>query len=116
MLVFPAGGELPTETVLAHELAHIRRRDHWVAWLDLLVMGFHFWNPLYWVARRRMHLAAELACDSIVIDRYPGERRAYATALVDTLERSARARPPGSSRGRRTPSAWTRATSRRGCV
>jgi len=89
VLLFPADRELPSETVLAHEFAHIRRRDHWVAWLDLLVMGFHFWNPLYWIARRRMHLAAELACDSFVVERFPRQRKAYATALVDTVEHAA---------------------------
>jgi len=69
-------GELPDETVLAHELAHLRRFDHWTSWLELFAGALHFWNPLFWIARRRMHLAAELACDSWVVENLssaPGE-------------------------------------------
>src|SRR5262245_44982287 len=88
VLVLPAADGLPAPTVLAHELAHLRRRDHWTAWLELLVQGFHFWNPLFWIARRQLHRAAELACDGWVVERFPGERRAFAEALVDTAERA----------------------------
>jgi beta-lactamase regulating signal transducer with metallopeptidase domain len=88
VLVLPAADDLPAPTVLAHELAHLRRRDHWTAWLELLVQGFHFWNPLFWIARRQLHRAAELACDSWVVQRFPAERRAFAEALVDTAERA----------------------------
>jgi len=90
VLVLPEGGELPEETVLAHEFAHIRRFDHWTSWLELLAGAFHFWNPLFWLARRRLHLAAELACDSWVVEKFPADRRSYATALVEAVERSSR--------------------------
>lgn len=89
VLVLPAADELPEPTVLAHELAHLSRRDHWTAWLELLVQGFHFWNPLFWLARRRLHFAAELACDRCVVQRFPEKRRAFASALIDTAERAA---------------------------
>lgn len=90
VLVLPAVRGLPEPTVLAHELAHLRRRDHWTSWLELLVQAFHFWNPLFWLARRELHRAAELACDQWVVERFPAERRAFAAALVDTAERAAR--------------------------
>lgn len=90
VLVLPATGELPPATVLAHELAHLARRDHWTAWLELVVAGFHFWNPLFWLARRGLHRAAELDCDRVAVGRFPTERRAFATALVDTAERASR--------------------------
>lgn len=89
VLVLPAAGGRPEATVLAHELAHLARRDHWTAWFELLVQGFHFWNPLFWLARRNLHRAAELACDRWVIERFPDERRAFASALVATAERAA---------------------------
>jgi len=92
VLVLPDPEEaaaLPAPTVLAHEFAHLRRRDHWTAWLELLVQAFHFWNPLFWLARRRLHVCAELACDSWVVENFPSERRAFATALLDTAERAA---------------------------
>ncbi|NOT29343.1 MAG: M56 family metallopeptidase, partial [Planctomycetes bacterium] len=75
ILVLPAAEPLPAPTVLAHELAHLRRRDHWTAWLELLVQALHFWNPLFWFARRQLHRAAELACDQWVVARFPAERR-----------------------------------------
>jgi beta-lactamase regulating signal transducer with metallopeptidase domain len=88
VLVLPAEEGLPEPTVLAHELAHLARRDHWTAWLELVVQGFHFWNPLFWLARRALHRAAELACDEFAVERFPAERRAFAAALVDTAERA----------------------------
>jgi beta-lactamase regulating signal transducer with metallopeptidase domain len=88
VLVLPASDALPPATVVAHELAHLARRDHWTAWLELIVQGFHFWNPLFWLARRGLHRAAELDCDRFAVGRYPTERRAYAAALVDTAERA----------------------------
>jgi len=89
VLVLPASQGLPAPTVVAHELAHLRRRDHWTAWFELGVQALHFWNPLFWLARRQLHRAAELACDQWVVERFPRERRAFARALVDTAERSA---------------------------
>ncbi len=88
LLVLPAAEPLPAPTVLAHEFAHLRRRDHWTAWLELLVQGFHFWNPLFWLARRELHRAAELACDQWVVERFPAQRKAFAAALIDTAERA----------------------------
>jgi beta-lactamase regulating signal transducer with metallopeptidase domain len=90
VLVLPDGGR-PAPTVLAHEFAHLSRRDHWTAWLELVVAGFHFWNPLFWLARRRLRLCAELSCDRWVVERFPGERRAFAAALVDAAERASEA-------------------------
>ena len=55
VLVLPAGPG-PDRTVLAHELAHLTRRDHWTSWLELVVQAFHFWNPLFWLARRQLAL------------------------------------------------------------
>jgi tetratricopeptide (TPR) repeat protein len=88
VLVLPAAERLPDPTVLAHELAHLRRRDHWSAWFELVVQGLHFWNPLFWLARRNLHRAAELACDGWAVARFPAERRAFAGALVATAERA----------------------------
>jgi len=32
--------------VLAHELAHLRRRDHWVRWFEAAVTGLYWWHPV----------------------------------------------------------------------
>lgn len=72
--------------VIAHELAHLRRRDHWVAWLELAASCGWWWNPLFWYARRQLRETAELACDAWVVSLLPGGRRAYAQALIDVSE------------------------------
>jgi beta-lactamase regulating signal transducer with metallopeptidase domain len=83
LLVLPE--RAPDATVLAHELAHLRRRDHWTAWLELVALGLCWWNPLVWYARRRLQLFAELACDACVVAHFPARRTSYARALVDGL-------------------------------
>ncbi len=73
-------------SVIAHELAHLRRRDHWVGWLLLLAECLWWWNPLFWYVRRQLRLNAELACDAWVVWLLPGDRRAYAEALIEVTQ------------------------------
>ena len=40
--------------LLAHELAHLKRGDHWVRWLEAIVLGFYWWDPIAWLARREL--------------------------------------------------------------
>lgn len=86
VLVVPSNvSDLPA-SVLAHELIHFKRKDHWVIWLELAGLAMHWWNPLANRLRRRIQIAAELACDEQVLSYYPEDRHAYARALVETLE------------------------------
>ena len=85
--------------ILAHELAHLARRDHWVVRLELLVEAVWWWNPLFWHARRRLHEEAEIACDARVVRALPERRFAYAEALVDVCEHVARSAIPSPSLG-----------------
>jgi beta-lactamase regulating signal transducer with metallopeptidase domain len=85
--------------ILAHELAHLARRDHWVVRLELLVEAVWWWNPLFWHARRRLHDEAERACDARVVRSLPERRYAYAEALVDVCEHLARAAIPSPALG-----------------
>jgi Flp pilus assembly protein CpaB len=78
--------------VLVHELAHLRRRDHWVIWLEMVAACLWWWNPLFWYVRRRLRHSAELACDAWVVWALPEGRRAYAESLIDVVERSSRNR------------------------
>lgn len=78
------------EAVLIHELAHLRRRDHWVRWLEVVCGLLHWWNPLFWLARRQIRLNAELACDAWVMATKPEHRRTYAEALLQVCSRSMR--------------------------
>jgi beta-lactamase regulating signal transducer with metallopeptidase domain len=72
--------------VLFHEMAHLRRRDHWVRALECLIGAVYWWNPIVWWVRSRIHEEAENCCDSWVIWLLPRGRRAYAEALLRTRE------------------------------
>jgi len=75
--------------ILTHELAHLRRRDHWVRCLELLVAVTHWWNPLaHWV-RRRMHVAEEQACDAWVAWAFPTQAQQYAELLLQAASLAA---------------------------
>lgn len=69
--------------IVAHELAHLRRRDHWVARLLLLADCVWWWNPLFWLIRRELRHSAEWACDAWVVWALPEQRRAYAETLIE---------------------------------
>lgn len=73
------------ETLLLHELAHYRRRDHWVRLLELLATGVYWWNPLLWWLRREIRITEEACCDAWVIQTLPDLRRAYAEVLVKAM-------------------------------
>lgn len=73
-------------TLLAHELAHLRRRDHLTRWLEIVVLGLYWWQPVAWFARRQLHCAAEQCCDAWVVRRFPEHARDYAQALFKTVE------------------------------
>lgn len=73
--------------ILAHELAHLRRRDHWVARLELLAGLICWWHPLYWFVRRRVRACAEQACDAWAVWAFPARRRDYAESLIDVAAR-----------------------------
>jgi beta-lactamase regulating signal transducer with metallopeptidase domain len=74
------------DTLLVHELAHLRRRDHWVRVLEFVVMGLYWWHPVVWYARRELREAEEQCCDAWVVSTLPGAGRTYASALLDTLD------------------------------
>lgn len=82
--------------ILCHELAHLRRRDHWVLRLDLLVSVLFWWHPVAWWTRRRIHEEADNCCDAWVTWLMPRNRRAYAEALLKTrvyIEKTTQATP-----------------------
>lgn len=81
------------QAVIAHELAHLRRRD---LWTDLLVAGtacFWWWNPVFWSVQRKLREAAERACDRWALDLTSADRSAYGRML---LELSAESRSAGT--------------------
>ncbi|MDZ4781713.1 MAG: M56 family metallopeptidase [Planctomycetia bacterium] len=86
-------------TIIAHELAHLARRDHWVARFELAATVFWWWHPLFWYVRAMLHDAAEQACDARVTQLLPAARKAYAQALVEVCELLAKGITPGPALG-----------------
>ncbi len=106
-LILPTGlwGQLDLDArraVICHELAHLKRRDHWLCWLETLVIAMTWWNPVSWWCARRLREAAEASCDAWVTWLEPRSRRSYATALVQARQfvgRSSLAGTLGVTRG-----------------
>lgn len=78
--------EQQTAMVLAHELAHLRRRDHWVRVIELAVSVLYWWNPLVWWIRRQLRTAEEQCCDAWVAWAYPDRSHDYAQSLLKSAE------------------------------
>ena len=72
--------------LIAHELAHLKRKDHWIRWLDLAVAGLYWWHPVVWWARRGLREAEEQCCDAWAVWATPRGSRSYAAALLAALE------------------------------
>lgn len=69
--------------VIAHERAHLARRDHWWKVLGYLVLALHWFNPLVWVVYILFCRDIELACDEKVVKGLDGAARAdYSQALL----------------------------------
>ena len=70
--------------VLAHERAHLRRRDHIWKPLGWLLLSVHWFNPLVWLAYALFCRDVEYACDESVVGGLDADgRRAYARALLE---------------------------------
>jgi len=96
-ILFPSAlaGRLEPEErdlLLAHELAHVRRRDHWVRWIELSATALFWWHPVVWWARKRLRRAEEQCCDALVLTTLPEHANSYARGLVKTVEFLAAAR------------------------
>ena len=75
------GGNL--QHVIAHEQAHIRRKDHLWKPLGFLLLAIHWFNPLMWLGYVVLCKDIELACDEKVIGKMDSETKAnYTQALV----------------------------------
>ena len=53
--------------VLAHELAHVARRDILFLVLAHAACALHWFNPLAWILKRRLSLESEHACDDMAL-------------------------------------------------
>lgn len=85
-----------SQWVLAHELAHVRRRDYLVRWLEWLACVGFWWNPLVWWGRLHLRANEEICCDDLVLSCLKPKPRTYADSLLNAIEHLASPviRPP----------------------
>ncbi len=70
--------------VIAHEEAHIRRKDHLWKPIGFLLLTLHWFNPLLWLSYILFCRDIELACDERVVKEYDSAQRAdYSEALLE---------------------------------
>jgi beta-lactamase regulating signal transducer with metallopeptidase domain len=82
------------ETIIAHELAHVRRHDYLVSTIQLVAETLLFYHPVTWWLSARLREERELCCDDIVVETC-GDAVVYARALAES-ERRRVARSPQS--------------------
>ncbi len=71
------------ESIIAHEHAHIKRRDHWLKPVAFLILSLYWFNPLIWIAYYLLCKDIELACDEYVIKGMnDSQRAAYSQTLL----------------------------------
>lgn len=71
------------EHVIAHEQAHIRRKDYWWKPIGFLLLTIYWFNPLMWLAYGLLCRDIELACDEKVIKELANDQRVdYAQSLL----------------------------------
>jgi hypothetical protein len=83
------------DALLVHELAHYRRRDHWLRFVELIATGLYWWHPVVWWARHELRAAEEECCDAWVVWALPAAARAYSLALLETMTFLGEAPPLG---------------------
>ncbi len=85
VIYLPLGlSERDRKMVLAHEKAHLKRRDNWIKPLAFILLALHWFNPLMWLAYVLLCRDIEAACDERVLrDMSREERRAYSAALLN---------------------------------
>lgn len=70
--------------VLAHERAHIRRRDNWIKPLGFLLLSVYWFNPLLWLSYVLLCRDIEMACDERVMKELGnGIKKSYSMALLN---------------------------------
>ena len=75
--------------ILAHELAHVRRKDCLRKLLFAACLCLYWWDPLVWCMTALANRDMELACDEAVLRALGADcRKAYARTLLSMAARS----------------------------
>lgn len=89
-----SGEEL--EMILTHEIAHLLRRDAWLALVPEIATILFWWFPPVWLVRREWTVQRELACDGIVYERIACPAKDYRRLLIRMVEGDRNRVPKGA--------------------
>lgn len=91
------------DLILAHENAHIKRKDNLWRLTAIIIASIHWFNPFCWLFLKHFLATMELACDEKVLSKLgEGQKKAYATILLNSAEeRTLTASPFGGAKTRK---------------
>ncbi len=75
------------DAVLAHEVAHHRRHDPCINWVQLALAAVWWFNPLLWVLNRQIRKVREDCCDDLLLTRNLTTGQAYCDTLLSAASR-----------------------------
>ncbi len=78
-------GGSQVDAVLIHELMHLRRRDVWIGWLQVVATSLWWFHPLVWWASFRLSQSTEVQCDRDVILKTDHKPAGYARSLLEVI-------------------------------
>ena len=78
------------EPLLVHELAHVRRNDLLVNWIQVALQVVWFFHPLVWYANWRIRREREWACDDMAVSHIGNRSRTYCERILRVLEETDR--------------------------
>ncbi|MCA9023494.1 MAG: M56 family metallopeptidase, partial [Planctomycetaceae bacterium] len=73
--------------VIAHELAHIRRRDLFIGWFETLVSIVWWFHPALWWLRKSLRQTREDCCDDLLLAHQLAEPERYCETLIEAARR-----------------------------
>src|SRR6185295_14010170 len=82
---WPSWPQEKLQAILAHETAHIRRRDPFVAFIARVNCALFWFHPMAWWLQRNLSVTAEHACDDAAVQA-AGTPRRYAEILIGIAE------------------------------
>ncbi len=81
------------DSVLAHELAHHRRGDVWMNWVEAALLSLWWFHPVIWLVRRALRQTCEDCCDDVVIGLRMASQDSYCQTLLTVAAQQSGRRP-----------------------
>ena len=78
--------------ILLHELAHLKRKDLWLSYAQMLAQIAYWFHPVVWLANRQLRRERELIVDDVVLAKLEGRRESYSASLLSILRQGVQSR------------------------